>query len=406
MRASGQAVTATKGALRLRAILVGCEVALSTVLVFLAALLISSLTHLTRVDKGFHEERAIALDLSLPDVRYKDTPARNRFFERALAEARAIPGVRSAAVINALPLTGESQVNGIELEGADKDWIDPASKSQILINVRFVSPEYFETMGIAVLAGRPIEEQDRTRKAAVISARLAEKVWPGQNPIGKKFKTGSMVGEVSVVGVVRDTYNGRLDQQPTMIAYVPFWIRTPDYGSLVVRSSGDVEPVMRALQQAIWRIDASLPVSEVKTMSEVVNESLAQRRFQVRLATAFGAAALLLALIGIYGVVAYNVEQRRVELGLRLALGAEGGELMALILKRGLRPVAAGLFCGLAVSVALGGLVRSLVFGVTTNDPTTMAEVALVLGVTALLACVVPASRAMRMDPAMILRHE
>jgi len=403
-----QAVSARfqKQSPRLREVLVGCEVALSTVLVFLAALFVSSLTHLLNVDKGFHEERAVAMDLSLPGLQYADSAARNRFFERTLSQMRALPGVLSAAMISGLPLAGESQVNGIDVPGSKSDWIDPATGSLMLVNVRFVSEQYFETLGISLVSGRTFRQEDQARKVTVISQRMAAKVWPGQNAIGRKFTTGSGVGEVQVVGVVRDTYNGRLDAQPTLIAYVPYQIRTPGSGSLVVRSAAEPSVVIRQMQKVIWAIDPNLPVSEVRTMAEMVDQALAQRRFQMRLASAFGAGALLLALIGIYGVVAYSVEQRRSELGLRLALGSTGGELMALILRRGVVPIVLGLLIGLCIAVGLGGVVRSLVFGVSTSDPVTMLAVIVILGGSGLLACVVPASRAARMDPAAVLRHE
>jgi putative ABC transport system permease protein len=309
-------------------------------------------------------------------------------------------------MINGLPLRGESQVNGIELEGSKADWIDPTSRTEILINVRFVSEGYFETLGIPLITGRTIQGEDKTRKVTVISERLASRIWPGQNPIGKKFRTGSQVGEVQVIGVVRDTYNGSLDGQPTLIVYVPYRIRTPSYGSLVVRSSREPASLMREMQRVIWSIDSNLPVSEVRTMLEIVDEALVQRRFQMRLAAVFGAGALLLALIGVYGVVAYNVEQRRGELGLRLALGASGNELIRLVLKRGLWPVFLGLGCGLMLSIAFGVFVKSLIYGVTTSDPLTVAGVVTVLGLTGFLACFLPASRAARMDPSAILRYE
>ncbi len=407
MRSSGPAVTAGRRSLRLRQTLVGCEVALSTVLVFLAGLLISSLVNLLHVDKGFDEKRAAAIDLDLPDSRYPDAPSRARFFERALAQVSALPGIRSAAIVQGLPLTGESMVNGIKLEGSHADWIDPSSKAPILVNVRFVSPNYFQTLGIALLNGRSIEPQDRTRKVAVLSERLAAKIWPGQNPLGKKFETGSQVGDAQVVGIVHDTYNGRLDEQPTLIVYVPFWIRTfPGGASLVFRTAGATEALIHPVQRAIWSIDPGLPVSEVRTLSEIVSAATAQRRFQTQLAACFGLAALFLALIGIYGIVSYDVEQRKGELGLRLALGANHWELVRLMMKYGLIPVLLGLGWGLVMALSLGGLVRGLLFGATASDPVTIAGVSLLLIVTAAMACVVPASRVIRMEPAYILRHE
>jgi putative ABC transport system permease protein len=407
LRAGTHTVTTSRQSLRLRETLVGVEVALSTVLLFLAGLLITSLMQLVNIDKGFREERAATVDLSLPGVKYRDQATKRAFFQRTLRNIRAIPGVRSAAFINALPLTGESHVNGIELEGSNGDWTDASSrKSTILINVRFISEDYFETLGIPVVQGRAIEAQDENRAVSVVSARLAAKVWPGQNPIGKTFKTGSRVGKVEVIGVVRDTYNGRLDKEPTLIAYVPYALRDLDYGSLAVRTAMEPTQLMQAIRRTIWSIDSELPVPPMRTVSDLVDDALARRRFQMRLASAFGAGALLLALIGIYGVVAYNVAQRRTELGLRLALGAKSSELLTLILKRGLKPVFIGLSVGLVLCVACGSLIRGLLFGVTATDPVTVAAVTLTLSTTAFLACLMPSLGALRTDPATVLRYE
>ena len=202
VRSGGSAVTANRGSLRLRQTLVGCEVALSTGLVFLAVLLISSLLNLLHVDKGFEEKHAAAIDLDLPDLQYPDAPQKARFFERALAQVSALPGIRAAAIVQGLPLTGETMVNGIEVAGSHNDWIEASSNAPILVNVRFVSPDYFQTLGISLLEGRSIDPQDHSRKVAVLSERLASKVWPDENPLGKKFKTGSQVGEVQVIGIV------------------------------------------------------------------------------------------------------------------------------------------------------------------------------------------------------------
>jgi predicted permease len=390
----------------MRETLVGVEVALSTVLLFLAGLLISSLFHLMSVDKGFQEEGEIAVDLGLPDVHYRAIADRNRFFDKALTRVRELPGVRSAGMVSGLPLTGETMVNGIEPVGSTGNWIGPGTKGTVLINVRFVSPGYLETLAIPVLNGRAIEPQDRERHVAVVSERLAAKVWPGENPIGKKFTTGSKVGQVEVVGVARDTYNGRLEDGPTLIAYVPYWLRGPNYATLVVRTAADPSHFMHTIQRTIWSIDSGIPVPPLRTMSEVVNQALAQRRFQMGMASAFGAAALLLAIVGIYGVVAYNVAQRRTELGLRLALGATRSELLAIVLRRGLWPVLLGLGSGLLLSVTLSQFARSLLFGVTPLDPFTISVVSLILLVAALLASFLPANTAVGIDPVSVLRYE
>ena len=406
MGSGGPAVSAGRRSLRLRHILVGCEVCLSTMLVFLAGLLIFSLMNLLQVDKGFEEKGATAIDLSLPDTRYPNAASRARFFDRALAQIRAVPGIRSAAIVNGLPLTGESHVNGIELQGDNADWIDASSKTPVLVNVRFTSPDYFQTLGIPLLQGRSLKPQDRDKKVAVLSERLAAKLWRGQDPLGKRFKTGSQVGEVQVVGVVRDTYNGRLDEKPTLIVYVPFWIRPPGGASLIFRTAIDPRLLIRPVQRVIWSIDSSLPISEVRTLSEIVSAATAQRRFQMQLATGFGLAALFLAVIGIYGVVSYSVEQGRSELSLRLALGAEHKQLFQLTVKHGLVPVLVGLGSGLVLSVATGGLVRGLVFGVTPSNPLLMSGVSVLVILAAVVACLVPACRVLNVEPASILRHQ
>jgi predicted permease len=308
--------------------------------------------------------------------------------------------------VQGLPLTGETMVNGIELPGLKGDWIEASGQTPILVNVRFVSPDYFQTLGIPLRQGRSISPQDRRRKVAVLSERLAARIWPGQDPLGKQFKTGSQVGQAQVVGIVGDTYNGRLDQQPTLVVYVPFWIRPPGAASLVFRTAGNTQPLIQPVQRAIWSIDRSISVSEVRTLTEIVSAATAQRRFQMQLATTFGLAALFLALIGIYGVVSYTVEQRKGELGLRLALGAEHSQLVPLMMQYGLIPVLIGLGLGLLLSLACGGLARSLVYGVSPTDPITLFGVCLLLIFAAAVACLVPASRVIRLDPAAILRHD
>jgi putative ABC transport system permease protein len=305
-----------------------------------------------------------------------------------------------------LPLTGETHVNGIELEASDGNWIAASKTNSILINVRFVSTDYFATLGIPLLKGRAIEPSDMLRQVAVVSERLAAKVWPGKDPLGKKFKTGSRVGQVEVIGVVKDVHNGRLDQDPTLIAYVPYSLRGTSSGSLVVRTAGNPAELMQPIRKAIGSIDSRLPVPPFVSMAELVDKAMSTRRFQMRLSTAFGVGALSLALIGIYGVVAYNIAARRAELGIRLALGARAGELIALMMWRGLRPAFLGLVVGLLASAVCGWLARGLLFGVRAIDPLTLAAAALILGSTACLACLLPASAVTRMDPAKCLRYE
>jgi predicted permease len=402
LRAESGTATGSRQALRLRAALVGCEVALSAMLLVLAALLASSLFRLLGVDKGFSAERAVAVGLR---AQYPSPERRIGFFERTLEQVRAIPGVRSAAFVSRLPLTGESNVNHLQLEGGDQEALDPASHEPIEINVRFVGADYFATLGIPLLRGRAIAAGDRERPVAVVSARLAAKVWPGRDPIGRKFSTGSGVGTAEVIGVVKDVHGARLEQGVTLMAYVPYWRRGLASGEVVVRTALSPSAIMAPLRRRIRAIDPAAAVGRLRTMAEIVAESVSQRRFQAQLAGGFAVAALLLAALGIYGVVSYGVAQRRTEIGVRMALGARLLSVVRLVLGRGLRPVLLGLAAGLAAAIACGRLVQALLFGVAATDPLLLAGVALTLAAIAGAACLLPALDAARTDPASVLRE-
>lgn len=400
LRAAGPTLTGSRQALRLREALVGCEVGLSAVLLVFAGLLTSSMVHLANVDRGFSGERAVAVTLRAPSATAGE---RDDFFDRALERLRSLPGVRSAAFVSKLPLTGESSVNHVQLEGADRSAADPASRAPVEINVRFVSADYFQTLGIPLRRGRGVQPGDAKRPVAVVSERLAAKLWPGRDPLGKRFTTGARVGKVEVVGVVKDVHNARLDQAPTLIAYVPYWRRGLASGDLVIRTAVEPASIMAAARGRIRAVDPSVAVPRMRTMAEIVSESLSQRRFQLRLAAGFALAALLLAVLGIYGVVSYSVAQSRAEIGIRMALGAQLHQVVSLVLGRGMRPVAIGAAAGIAAAMAGARLLRSLLYGVTSTDPITLATVAAVLAAAAGIACLVPALSAARTDPARVL---
>jgi len=408
--------TATEGRLgmRLREALVGCEVGLSTVLVVLACLLAGSLVHLLRIDRGWSVERAVAVTVDAPPAAREQ---RDLFFDRVLERLRALPGVRSAALVSKLPLTGETNVNHVQIAGADRGALDPATGAPVEVNVRWVSADYFETLGIPLLRGRAIAPSDVGRGVAVVSARLAAKLWPGRDPLGETLTTGSRVGKVEVVGVVKDVHNARLDQAPTLIVYVPYWRHGLPSADLVVRGAlapaapGEAsEPaapasLMAAVRRSIAAVAPGAAVPKMRTMTEVVADSVAQRRFQARLAAGFALSALLLAVLGIYGVVSYGVSQRRAEIGIRMALGAQFGQVVRLVAGGGLRPALLGLAAGLLAATGCAHLVRSLLFGVTATDPVTLVAVALALPAVAVLACLAPALAAARTDPASVLRR-
>jgi hypothetical protein len=275
-----------------------------------------------------------------------------------------------------------------------------------MVNVRFVGPDYFAALGIPLRRGRMIEAGDRSRNITVVSERLAAKLWPGQDPLGRWLTTGSKVGRVQVVGVVADVHNVQLDRDPTLIVYVPIWKRVPWGADLVVRSSIAADALPREVRRTLMGIDPGLLAPKMRTMGQHVDETLARRRFQMQVAIGFGVAALLLAAVGIYGVVAYGIALRRRELGIRMALGARTGQVRLLVLYQGLRPVLWGLAAGVAASLAAGKLVRGLLFGVTASAGATLAAVAATLTLVAALACLAPAHAAARIDPARVLRDE
>jgi predicted permease len=404
LRAASHTLSEGRRALRLREALVGCEVGLSSLLLVLAGLLVSSLLHLLRVDMGFRGGHAVAVGLQLPQLRSK--PERTAAFERALEQVRSLPGVSSAAYVSKLPLTGESNVNQVQLEGADQEGTeaDPTSLTRIEINVRLVSARYFETLGIPLLRGRDVQPGDADRRVALVSARLAAKLWPGRDPLGRKLSTGSGVGKVEVIGVVKDVHGARLEQGTTLMVYAPFWRYGWPAGDVVIRTAMAPEAILRAAAGRIRAADPAVAIRSLRTMDEVVSDSVSRRRFQAQLAAGFAASALLLAALGIFGVVSYGVSQRRTEIGIRMALGARLGEVVRLVVGRGFRPVLLGLAGGLGAAVPAGRLVQNLLFGISAADPLTMSAVALLLLLVAAAACLAPALDAARTDAAVVLR--
>ncbi len=405
LKAAAHTSSSGRRDLRMREVLVGAEVALSAVLLVCAGLLVGSLQKVLQIDRGFAVHRALTFAVQLP-WGYQKAPDRAQFWDRTLASLGGIRGVESAAFILKLPLSGESNVNQIKLDGAGGAALDPITKEMLFVNVRDISPDYFRAMGLVVQKGRSLEARDRGRPVAVVSGRLAAKLWPGHDPLGQRFSTGSGVGTVEVVGVVQDVHNAKLEKDPTMIVYVPYWRRPPFTGDIVLRSSIEPLSLMPEVRRRVWAVDSTVPVAQMRTIDDLVSEATAQRRFQMQIVLGFASAALLLALIGIYGVVAYNAAQRRFEMGLRAALGARPRDILGLMTSAGLRPIAWGLLVGLAGAAACGRLLRGLLFGVSPLDGVTLVSVAVLLGAAGTLACWLPGRAVSRVDPATVLRYE
>ena len=402
------AVTITEGrpARRLRESLIGFEVGVGTLLLIMAGLLTASMIRLLGVDKGFTTEHVLAVDVSLPPQSYTKPEQKEAFYDDVLARVRAIPGVKSAGWISKLPLEGQEQVDLINVPGRST----PVLQSPIG-NYRFVSPGYFQSMGISLRQGRWIEQADRDRHVAVISESVAKKVWPGENPLGKQFHPGEDQRPLTeIIGVVADVRTVALDEPPLLMVYLPAGPASRNWSgahaSLVVRAAIDPAALGAVVRGAIRSMDSGVPILHLRPMSEIVSESVGVRRFQMGLASLFATFALLLAALGIYGVVGYSVARRRQELGIRMALGARGSDLRNLVLLQGMWPVVVGWASGVLAALVAGRVIRGLLFGVSAQDPLTIAGVTLVVLVTAALACYIPARRAMKVDPMVALRYE
>jgi putative ABC transport system permease protein len=399
LKSGGMAAGESLRARRLRESLIGLEVGLSTLLLIVAGLLTSSLFHLLRVNMGFTTEKVLTADVDLPPQSYTDASVRLHFYNTLLDRLRALPGVRAAAWVSILPLEGEGSVTGIDIPPGK-------SASPPLANYRRVSANYFTAMGIPLLRGRIFSEADRNRKVVVVSESVAERFWPGQDPIGRTCLTEWGPEEADqVIGVVGDIRTVKLDAPPVMVVYVPD-MAAPQSACIVVRTSGEERGLASAVRQAIHATDPEVPIVALRPMSDLVSESVGPRRFQMLLALLFACSALLLASLGIYGVIAYSVEQRRHELGLRLALGAQLSDLRRMVLRQGMAPVVAGFLLGVAGSILAGRLIESLLFGVSPNDLPTLAVVAFVVVMVSLAACYFPARRATKVDPMVALRYE
>jgi predicted permease len=391
---------------RTRKALVIAEVSLSLVLLVGAGLLVRSMYNLLHVDLGFNADNLLTMRMSLSGGKYNPQTLRV-FYDECLARVSAVPGVRSAALTRSFPING-SNWGGVFIT-ADK----PVPSRADLPEADFirVSPEYFETMGIRLLRGRSFTTADtpESAPAVVINETLARRIWPNEYPIGKRIKlhrpeTPDPWREV--IGVVNDVKMDGVDRATSMQMYLPYSQMPYEYLGLAVRAERDPAMIAPAVEQAIRAIDRDIPIYSILTMDQRLGNSLAQRRLTLVLLASFAALALLLAAVGIYGVISYAVRQRTNELGIRMALGAQTRDVMALILKQGLKLALIGIGLGLLAAFALTRWIEGLLFGVRPTDAMTFGVIALALLLVTLLACWIPARRATKVDPMIALRCE
>ena len=402
LRGGGRSATQGRGGLRVSEILVTTEVALSAALLVAAGLLIGSLVRILGIEQGFQAHNVLTAVLNLPATKYSDTQQRAVFFDRLLPVLQHLPGVQAAGIISTMPLEGDTWVDMISRD----DDTRPVFERPVA-NYRFISPDYFGALGIPIRAGRAFQPADRNRPVVVVSTTTAARIWPGASAVGRHMRGGGQKDPLAdVVGVVADTRTGMKGDAAPLMVYMPYWERLESGASLAIRTAQEPAAAASAARNAIWSVDSQLPVPEMKTMQRIISDSVSERRFQTALLAGFALAALLLAVVGIYGVISYSVNRRRNEIGIRMALGARAADVNRMVLRQGMRPVAAGLAIGMAVALALGRLVQALLFEIRPSDPVVLASVVLVLGAAAASACFAPARRATRVDPATALRDE
>lgn len=397
---------------RIRGLLVITEVAVSLILLIGAGLLINSFVRLRNVDPGFQTDHVLTMGIVLPQLKYPDRARREAFYTDVIRRVESLPGVKSAAVTNWIPLVFQGDSIGITIEGQGNVPVSERPNAA----TRLISRHYFSAMGIRLLKGRQFDDRDNERSPAVsvISEAMARRFWPGQDPIGKRFTPGngdSPDDWIEVIGVVNDVRQFELTAEPRPQMYLshdqlgePFGVFAPRF--LVVHT--EVAPLSLAsmVRDSVWAVDKDQPVSAISTMEEILSDSIARQRFSMLLLGIFAALALVLAAVGIYGVMSYSVAQRTHEIGIRLALGAQTSTVLKLALGYGLKLVVLGTLIGLVVSFGLTRLMSTLLFGVSPTDPITFAGISLILISVALLASYIPARRATKVDPMVALRYE
>ncbi|HEX8652691.1 MAG TPA: ABC transporter permease [Pyrinomonadaceae bacterium] len=402
--AGGQGSTRSR---RLRNALVVAEVALALVLLASAGLLVKSFVRLQKIDTGFNTENVLTMVVRLPDSKYKEDPQFVAFFRQAMERIRTLPGVRAVGMVNYLPLYGGlGSATGFTIEGRPA----PPPGEEPSTNVRVTDADYFSAMGIPLLRGRNFTdlETSEARRVILISESLAQQHFPGEEPLGKRLSVGMFDKPVltEIIGIVGDVKYDSLTDRAEPTVYFPHSELTYAFMTLVIRTDGDPALMAPAVERELRAIDPDQPVSDVRTMNQVMADTTGRARFNTLLLALFAGLATLLAAVGIFGVMNYSVALRTHEIGIRMALGAQPGRILMLILKQGLLLTLIGIGIGLVGALALTRVMSGLLFGVGATDPVTFAAIVLLLAVVSLIACYIPARRATRVDPLIALRYE
>jgi predicted permease len=408
LREGGRGARADRKGHRIRRLLVMSEVALALTLLTGAGLLIQSFARLARVSPGFDPESLLTFSLVLPSTKYPTAPERVQFFEQLVARLEALPGVRGVGMTSVLPFGGGWSTGGFTVEG----YVQPEGQPGPWGDIRVVSPGFAQALRLPLLRGRFFDERDVADGVGVVvvDEEMVRRFWPDADPIGKRITRGDAsapdVQWQTVIGVVGHAAHEGLDADARVQLYLPHSQFGNSFMTFAVRTSGTPLDLVPAVRQAVYSIDADQPIASVSTMEDLMSAAVGQRKLSMMLLAAFAGLALLLASLGIYGVMSQLVTQRAPELGVRLALGAEPTDLVRLVLREGMTLAGVGVVAGVTGSLLLTRLVQSQLFGIEATDPVTFATAAVVLTATALAAIYVPARRATRLDPLTALRQE
>jgi putative ABC transport system permease protein len=392
---------------RLRSVLVISEIAIALVLLIASGLMVKSFLRLQSVDPGFNPQNLITLELQLPENKYSGKERQALFQQQLAQRLTQVPGITAVGTVDSLPFSGSEFNVGWGIEGQPP--LNAADRPRAFL--RNVSSNYFDAMGIAVRKGRAFTDSDDANapNVGVINEAAARKFWPNQDPIGKRFKRGRTDSQnpwITVVGVVGSVAHSSLQLAAQPEVCLPFQQNPGLNLTLVARTTSDPKGFAGAVRQEVSALDKDLPVSNIKFMEEIVGKSVAQPRVYALLLGIFAGLALILASIGIYGVMSYSVTQRMHEIGIRMALGARPRDVLRLVIKQGMILGIAGIIIGLIVSFALTRILASQLYGISATDPLTFTVISLLLMFVALIACTIPALRASKVDPMIAVRYE
>jgi predicted permease len=402
LKAGGRTGASSIGSNRIRSALVISEIGLATVALIGAGLFVRSMQAAQRMDLGFDSPHIGFIALNPGQQKY-DMARGQQFYVDAMAKARTVPGVEAATVASAPPLQG-----GLLLTVFPEGEAQNPNYRGSLVQFNDIAPGYFDTLRIPIRQGRDFTDFDRdqSKVVAIVNEALARRLWPGQDALSKRLTIVQDNRLIEIVGIVATSVVNAVGEDPTPVIYRPLTQEYSPFVSLLVRAKGDPEPLLGAVRDQVQTIDRNMPLRGTGTVQQNIEAGLWAPRMGAALLSIFGGLALLLAMIGVYGVMSYSVAQRAQELGIRMALGAQKNDVLLLVLKQGIALAAGGTALGLVLALLLGQVVSTLLFGISGRDPLTLAGVSLALTTVALLACYIPARRAARVDPLVALRYE